>query len=491
MQVLILLTKPVNLLKCIVYNLIRLFNLEKKMAENNNESLEKAQIFFKRAQEATERKNFDYAVEMYLEGIKCAPDELENGHLKLYSLGLHRLEKGGKKPTMMEKVKLMREKDPLEQMINAEHLLAKDPKNFSYAQTMLKAASAGGYEKTAKWVADMIFQHENSAKKPSASTYLLLKGAYEKIKEFDRSLMACQKAVELKPKDGELADEFKRLSAELTVSRGKYDQEGDFRNSINNRQAQEKLQSQEGVVKNDDYKLSALNEAKKAYAEDMELPKNIYNLTNALVDMQNDNSDNQAIAILTKAYNTKNDFSYMKEANQIRISQVKRKIRKGKAFIEKRPDDEKAKKILAELSGKLLQVELKHYQLCVKNYPTDLGMKYEYGTKLLKNQQFDEAIPYLQESQRDPKHKVAAMSKIGQCFFLKGWHSDAVDIFNQAIEIYSSKDDGIAKELRYNLARAYEEQGDKENALDVYRKIAQIDFGYRDVRQRVDKLRTQ
>ncbi len=197
------------------------------MAENNNESLEKAQIFFKRAQEATERKNFDYAVEMYLEGIKCAPDDLENGHLKLYSLGLHRLEKSGKKPTMMEKVKLMRGKDHLEQMINAEHLLAKDPKNFSYAQTMLKAASAGGYEKTAKWVADMIFQHENSAKKPSASTYLLLKGAYEKIKEFDRSLMACQKAVELKPKDGELADEFKRLSAELTVSRGKYDQEGD------------------------------------------------------------------------------------------------------------------------------------------------------------------------------------------------------------------------------------------------------------------------
>jgi hypothetical protein len=43
--------------------------------------------------------------------------------------------------------------------------------------------------------------------------------------------------------------------------------------------------------------------------------------------------------------------------------------------------------------------------------------------------------------------------------------------------------------LRYNLARAYEEGGDTVNALEVYRKLAQIDFAYRDVSGRVDKLR--
>ena len=47
----------------------------------------------------------------------------------------------------------------------------------------------------------------------------------------------------------------------------------------------------------------------------------------------------------------------------------------------------------------------------------------------------------------------------------------------------------MAKELRYNLARAYEEQGHKEKALDVYRRIAQLDFGYKDVSARVDRLR--
>jgi tetratricopeptide (TPR) repeat protein len=81
------------------------------------------------------------------------------------------------------------------------------------------------------------------------------------------------------------------------------------------------------------------------------------------------------------------------------------------------------------------------------------------------------------------------MNMMGFCFFMKGWFTDAIDIFTQAIDSYEIKEDAIAKELRYNLARAYEEQGDTEKALEIYRKIAQLDFAYKDVSQRVDKLR--
>ena len=75
------------------------------------------------------------------------------------------------------------------------------------------------------------------------------------------------------------------------------------------------------------------------------------------------------------------------------------------------------------------------------------------------------------------------------CFFFKGWYIDAVDIFQQAIDAYEIKDDAIAKDLRYNLARSFEEQGKADEALEIYRKLAQLDFGFKDVRQRVDKLR--
>ena len=143
------------------------------------------------------------------------------------------------------------------------------------------------------------------------------------------------------------------------------------------------------------------------------------------------------------------------------------------------------------MSAHLNNTELEHYRLCVENYPTDLEAKYEYALRLLQNEQYNEAIPLFQEAQRDPRHKIAAMNKIGFSFFMKGWLDDAIDIFTKAIDSYKIKDDATGKELRYNLAYAYEQKGQTDKALEMYRKIAQLDFAYKDVSQRVEKLRTE
>jgi len=459
------------------------------MPEGNTGDAAKAGVFFERARKVAETNNFDYGIDMYLEGLRCAPDALEQGHLPLRELALRRQEKGGKKPSMVEKMKRLRGKTALEQMLNAEYLFAKDPEHLPYAEAMLKAAAAGGYKDTAKWIADLVFQANNAVRKPSLQTYLLLKDSYVAIGQFDRALAACQFAVKLKPDDGALADEFQNLSAELTVARGRYDQEGDFRKSIKDREGQEKLHAQQGVVKTEDYRLLAVKEARVAMAQSPNLPRNIFNLAEALSDLQNDKAENEAIELLEDAYKTKSDFSFKQRAGLIRIKQLKRKIREAKAVLDTEPDDVQAKAGAEELSAQINSTELEHYRLCVENYPTDLQAKYEYGIRLVRNERYDDAIPLFQEAQKDPRHKISAMGKIGLCFFKKGWFADAIDVFNRVIEAYQIKDDSIAKELRYNLACSYEEQGDTEKALEIYRKIAQLDFAYKDVRRRVDKLR--
>lgn len=454
-----------------------------------DQTLAKAWVFFERARKIAETENFDYAIDMYLEGLHCAPESVQDGHIKLHELALFRQGKGGKKPTMMEKVKHLRGRTALDQMINAEYLFAKDPTHLPYAEAMLKAAVAGGYKKTAKWIADLIFGANNVADKPSFQTYILLKNSYAAIDQFDRALVACQCAVKLKPEDGNLADEFKNLSAEMTVARGRYDQEGDFRKSIKNREQQEKLQAQESVVKTENYRLSAVEEARKALVQDPNLAKNILNLADALSDLQNDKAENEAIELLKNTYETKEDFSFEKRAGQIRIRQLKRKVKQARIALEADPGDAQARSLFSEWSAQLNNTGLEHYRLCVENYPTDLEAKYEYGLRLIRNKRYDDAIPLFQEAQRDPRRRISAVSKIGLCFFKKGWFSDAIDVFSQAIDSYELKDDSIAKELRYNLARSYEEQGDSVKALEFYSKIVQLDFGYKDVRQRVDKLR--
>jgi len=461
------------------------------MTEKDVAKAAKAYAFFERARKAADTENFDYAIEMYLDGLRCDPDALEQGHLRLFELALKRQGKDGKKPSMVERMKHMRGKTPLEQMLNAEYLLAKDPDHVPYAEAMLKAAVAGEYRRTVGWIANLIFQANNASSRPSANTYVLLKDSYKAIGQYDKAIVACQLASKLKPQDADLADEFKNLTAELTMVRGKYDQEGDFRQSIKDREEQEKLQSQQAVVKTEDYKQSAVGEARTAYIQDPDLPKNIFGLAQALSEMQESKADSEAIDLLEKAYKTKKDFSYKQRAGLIRMKNLRRKIRKTKAAVEAKPEDAEAKARLSKQNARLNSVELEHYGQCVANYPTDLQSKFEYGSRLIRNKKYDEAIPLFQEAQKDPRHKISSMDKIGLCFFLKGWYADAIDIFTHAIDAYEIKDDGVAKDLRYNLARSYEQQGNTEKSLEIFRKIAQLDFGYRDVRQRVDKLRSK
>ncbi len=453
------------------------------------QGLADARSFFAKARAAAERKQYDFAIDMYLDGLIRAPDALEEGHLPLCELGLQRRGQGGKKPSMMDRVKRMRGKTALEQMLNAEYLYVKDPDNLSYAETMLKAAVDGGFHKTAHWLANVIFQTNNAVAKPSVHTYLVLKDCYKALGQYDKAVAACQRASRMRPEDKDLADECKNLSAELAMSKGKYDGDGDFRQSIRDRETQAKMYAQDRVIKTQDYRVSAVEEARKEYARAPELPKNLFNLADALADLETDEAENEAIQLLEQAYVGRHNFSFEERAGLVRIGQLKRKLREVRKQLETQPDSDEAKSRQAELTAQLTEAELEHYRLCVENYPTDLTHKYEYAQRLLLDQRYNEAIPLFQEAQRDPRRKIAAMDKIGCCFFLKGWYADAVDVFTQAIAAHEIKDDGLAKELRYNLARSYEEQGQKDKALDIYRRIAQLDFGYKDVSARVDQLR--
>jgi tetratricopeptide (TPR) repeat protein len=65
-----------------------------EIEHNNGQLSAKAKAFFERGQEAGERDNFDYAIDMYIEGLGYAPDALAEGHIPLCELALRRQGKG-------------------------------------------------------------------------------------------------------------------------------------------------------------------------------------------------------------------------------------------------------------------------------------------------------------------------------------------------------------------------------------------------------------
>jgi len=100
------------------------------MSQADDQATAKARSFFEKAGKVAETDNFDYAIDMYLQGLRHAPDALMEGHLPLCELALQRQGKSGKKPSMVDKVKHMGGKTPLDQMLNAEYLFVKDPERW-------------------------------------------------------------------------------------------------------------------------------------------------------------------------------------------------------------------------------------------------------------------------------------------------------------------------------------------------------------------------
>ena len=450
--------------------------------------MEKAVAFFQRAEQVADTDNFDYAIDLYMEGLRLSPDALEAGHAPLRKLSLIRQGKGGKKPSITNRMTRMGGKTPLDEMLNAEYLLAKDPDNLSYAESMLKAAVSGGFRRTGSWIADLVFQATNASPKPSAATYLLLKESYKSLELFDKAVSACQKAVDLRPGDGPLADELRDLSAQLTMQRGQYDKEGDFRKSILDKDKQDQLHSQESLVKTIDYRARAVEEARRAVTK-IASETNVIRLADALADLETDKGYEEACQVLQEAYEQSRNFNFQRHRGELKMRRLRAIASIIQEALKQDPDNETLRAKLSLATEKLLAIGLDHFHQCVENYPTDLKMRYEYGMRLLQTKKFDEAIPMFQEAQKDPRYRVLALDKVGVCFFQKGWYTDAIDIFNQGIEICEIKDSPIAKELRYNLARSYEAHGQSETAMELYRKLAQLDFGYRDVRDRIEKLR--
>jgi tetratricopeptide (TPR) repeat protein len=414
-------------------------------------SLSKARAFFERAEEVAATENFDYAIELYLDGLRLSPDALEDGHAPLRQLSLIRQGRGGKKPSLIEsKVRLLKGKTPLEKMLNSEYLMAKDPDHLIYAEHLMTAAVEGGYLRTGEWIAHIIFEAaklSNKADKARFDSFILLKES-----------VACQCALQIRPKDGELADELKNLSANMAMKKGKYGTAKTFRESIKDRDAQDKIKSA-------DVKVEAVETARKKVQNAPDSITNILELAGALFALTTTQADEEGVKLLDNSYAKTKNFTFLKRLGEFRISRIKQQIRNLNKELKMNPQDEALTKQFGQLQHRLDEVELDHFRKCEANYPTDLRFKYEYGRTLIKAQQFDQAIPMFQASRNDPRLKTASLDKMGLCFLLKGWHDDAVDIFHQALE---------------NCV---------DEALDLYRKLAQADFSYKDVGQRIDFLR--
>jgi tetratricopeptide (TPR) repeat protein len=452
----------------------------------------RARAYFTKGAETAYTLNFDYAIELYLDGLSFWPEAVDEGHKPLREIALRRQAAGGKKSGFSDgsKYKKASGRNPKDAMLKAEYLLSKDPVNLDHMSEMLKAAVAGSHKETGQWIANLLFERNRQQEKPSFHTYSFLKDCYIALENFPRALQSCQMALQLKPRDEALQEVLRDLSAQATMQQGKYDSEkGDFRDSIRDRESQEKLQSQEQLIQSDSQKVDSIAQARQSYQANPADPAIILRLADTLVATERDEDDLEAISILDKAYAEMDQFHFKQRSGEILLKLHQRQLRTVREQLRENSADESLKKRYETLSGNALTAELNHYKLCVDNYPTDMRLKHEYGKSLFRAKKYEEALPVFQQAGADLRFRLSSMKYVGQCFYYMKWYPDAAAKFEEALQTQEGSDDAAAKELRYNLGRAYEADGKLKEALDSYRKVAQVDFNYLDVRSRVEALR--
>jgi len=139
----------------------------------------------------------------------------------------------------------------------------------------------------------------------------------------------------------------------------------------------------------------------------------------------------------------------------------------------------------AKLQAEKLNFQVTDCQKRVEKYPTDLVIRFEMGQLYFQTGKITEAIQEFQKAQQNPNKRLAAMSLLAQCFAKRKMFDLAARKLQDAIKEKLVFDEE-KKDLIYNLGCVLESMDKKEEAIEQFKQIYEMDAGYKDVTAKVE-----
>ncbi|WP_432798859.1 tetratricopeptide repeat protein [Poriferisphaera sp. WC338] len=474
-------------------------------------NLRNARKFFDHASTYADSRNYDGAVEMFISGLRHDPDNLTM-HEELYEVAKRRKVGGGKPAGFSEKMKSIGPSN-IDKMLQAEKLWAKDLFNCELLlDAMDHAVDADKeFEKAAEaeengevtihigeianWLGSLVLEYATQYKdKQQFKYYRKVCNLFQEIGMYDQAFEACKRMNRLSPNDTNLRAELKSLDA------AKYNmastESEDFRGNIKDADEQRELELEDASVRTESAVDEMIANRRADYEEDPEDLDKRMKFVETLLKKEDNETENEAIQLLTQTWEENGQYRYKMRVGDIQIKQMNRNMRSIREELKKKPDSEPLKLQYKEARKTQLAFELKEFDERVKNYPTDLAMKYELGRRQHESGMLDEAIGTFQQAKQDPKHRAMSHYFLGDCYLHKGWMDEAIDTLRTGIEAHKVPDDKIAMALNYLLMGSLEKAGENNNNLEqleeaskIGSKILQNNINYKDIKDRMNKLR--
>lgn len=114
-----------------------------------------ADVFFERGRTCAKVGVYEYAIEMFIQGLTIAPDALA-AHQELRDIGIRRKAAGGKDMGLLDQWRMPKAVDAVQKMLNTEKRLTYDPGDFEKMVQFLKQAHLAGLDEVAEWMAQIV-----------------------------------------------------------------------------------------------------------------------------------------------------------------------------------------------------------------------------------------------------------------------------------------------------------------------------------------------
>lgn len=455
------------------------------------EDRKRAKVFFDRGKTVAGTGNYEYAIEMYIQGLAVDPENIE-AHQVLREISLKRRVSGGKDMGMLDKMKQPKAKDEKQAMLNAEKMLAYLPGDVGRMLALTQAAHKAGCYDTVLWIGPITQRANSDTKKSDFKTYIALRDIYNAIEEYKLATDACALALQMRPQDMDLLKVMKDLAAKQTMKGGNYGTAKSFRESMRDVEVQEKLMDDEKDVHGSDALLKGIRDAEAYWKAMPEDQARFGKYIDALRKTEQIEHENHAIELLDEMYQKSKQFKFRQRIGEIRIVQLGRQERSLRQAAEQQKDTPEYAELVQqfkEFQQEKAKIELDEFQLIYDHYPTDGNARFQVAQRMFMLGRFQDAIPVLQHVRSDPKNRTTASILLGRAFLSEGYAEEAVDTLKAVIEEYIAKGDEKSMQMYYWYARALEEKKDIALAQKAYSQVAQWSFNYLDVQSRIKKLR--
>jgi tetratricopeptide (TPR) repeat protein len=436
---------------------------------------------------ALQRQNYDYAVAIFTQILQREPGCLEArqalraAQIKKAGGGAGFFKKvlgGASNQPLIAKAQMVKSSKPLEALQIAEQILAGDPGSASGNRIIAEAALAAGLPKTACFALEMLLKNSPDDYELSMQygEALAAAGQVTKAEQVYQDLMAVH------PTRGEIAAALKNLSARKTLSEQGYEKlaggTGSYRDALKDKAGSVAIEQENRQVKNEDVADRLIAEYEARVVQEPGNFKLLRNIAELYAQKRNFDKSLEYYARL-QASEAGNDPSLERAVADTTLRRFDHLL--GQLDANDPAQAEQAARLRAERTD----FHLTECQRRAEKYPTDLQIRFDLAQLYFQAGKLSESIQEFQKAQAHPHRRLQAMSGLGQCFAARNMNDMAARKFQEALKEKPTFDDE-KKELLYQLGLVLDKMGKKEEAIEQFKQIYEVDIGYKDVGARVE-----